>query len=83
MLAGAAALLNVQPSQAAFGEAANIFGKATNTSGLIPYSGPGFSLDLPAKWTPSKEREIPNILLRCVLPATSISTQTARTAWLS
>ena len=64
MLAGAAALLNVQPSQAAFGDAANVFGKPTNTSGLIPYKGEGFSVELPSKWTPSREREVPNVVLR-------------------
>jgi hypothetical protein len=34
MLAGVAALAGVaNPSQAAYGDAANVFGKATNTSG--------------------------------------------------
>ena len=64
MLAGAAALLGAQPSHAAFGDAANVFGKATNTSGQIPFKGEGFSVTLPSKWSPSKEREVPNVVLR-------------------
>ena len=65
MLAGVATLMNVQPSQAAFGDAANVFGKATNTTGLMPYKGKGFSVDLPSKWGPSTEKEGQrNVVLR-------------------
>lgn len=64
MLGGIAALLQVNPSHAAFGQGANIFGKVGNTSGLIPYSGKGFKVDLPSKWTPSAERDVPNVVLR-------------------
>ena len=64
MLGGIAALLQVKPSDAAFGEGANIFGKVGNTSGLILYRGKGFTVDLPSKWTPSAERDMPNVVLR-------------------
>ncbi|KAK9821725.1 hypothetical protein WJX81_005807 [Elliptochloris bilobata] len=66
LLAGAAALItNTPSSEAAFGEAARVFGgKATNTSGFIPYSGEGFALLLPARWNPSKEKDFPGVQLR-------------------
>jgi len=65
LLAGAAALLTkTGASQAAFGDAANVFGKATNTTGFIPYAGEGFALLLPSKWNPSREQEFPGTALR-------------------
>ena len=68
-LAAAAAALLVKPSasQAAYGEAANVFGgEPTNDSGFVPYSGDGFALLLPASWGPGKERAYPGSVLRCV-----------------
>lgn len=64
MLAGVASVLSVKPSEAAYGEAANIFGKATNTSGFLPYSGDGFSLLIPSKWNPGEERDFPGAVMR-------------------
>merc|ERR1712176_896184 len=66
LLAGAAALaLNDQPSLAAYGEAANVFGsKSGNFSGFTPYEGDGYTILLPAKWYPSKERDFPGTDLR-------------------
>eukprot|EP00951_Prasinocladus_malaysianus_P027642 scaffold249067_cov38-Prasinocladus_malaysianus.AAC.1 len=62
--AGAALLAQAKPSQAAYGDAANVFGKATNVSGFVPYAGEGYALLLPSKWNPSTEREFPGIDLR-------------------
>lgn len=62
--AAAALVLKAEPSMAAFGDSANIFGKITNPTGFVPYAGEGFSLLLPSKWNPSKEREFPNMVLR-------------------
>jgi hypothetical protein len=62
--AGAALVTRADPSQAAYGEAANVFGKATNQAGFVPYSGEGYALLLPSKWNPSKERDFPGTQLR-------------------
>jgi len=54
-----------QPSLAAYGEAANVFGSKTgNFTGFTPYEGDGYSLLLPAKWNPSKEKDFPGTDLR-------------------
>merc|ERR1712151_500819 len=52
------------PSMAAYGDSANVFGKITNKSGFVAYVGDGFSLLLPSKWNPSKEKEFTDIVLR-------------------
>ena len=62
--AGAALLSQAKPSQAAYGDAANVFGKATNTSGFVPYAGEGYALLLPSKWNPSPEKDFPGTELR-------------------
>jgi hypothetical protein len=62
--AGAAALLASRPAQAAYGEAANVFGGKTNPSGFVPYAGDGYALLLPGKWNPSKEREFAGMDVR-------------------
>jgi photosystem II oxygen-evolving enhancer protein 2 len=65
LLAGAAAVaLKVSPAAAAYGEAANVFGKAKKNTDFKTYSGEGFKLLIPAKWNPSKEREFPGQVLR-------------------
>eukprot|EP00879_Flechtneria_rotunda_P023381 GHRR01024731.1.p1 GENE.GHRR01024731.1~~GHRR01024731.1.p1 ORF type:complete len:207 (-),score=79.33 GHRR01024731.1:1429-2049(-) len=65
VLAGVAALATgAAPSQAAYGDAANVFGKITNKSGFVPYAGEGFALLLPSKWNPSKEQDFPGVVLR-------------------
>ena len=63
---GAAALgLNANPSLAAYGEAANVFGsKSGNFTGFTPYEGDGYSVLIPAKWNPSKEKDFPGTDLR-------------------
>lgn len=65
LLAGAAAVaVKVSPAAAAYGEAANVFGKAKKNTDFVAYSGDGFKLMIPAKWNPSKEREFPGQVLR-------------------
>merc|ERR1711904_154066 len=66
LFAGAAVLAGkAQPSLAAYGEAANVFGSKTgNFSGFTPYEGDGYSILLPAKWNPSKEQDFPGTDLR-------------------
>jgi hypothetical protein len=49
---------------AAYGDGANIFGGVTNPSGFVAYAGDGFSLLIPSKYGPSKERDFPGIVLR-------------------
>jgi hypothetical protein len=67
-LAGAAALVSgAAPSFAEFGESANVFGKVTNKSGFSTYAGEGFSVQLPAKWNPSREKDFPGVQLRWVI----------------
>ena len=64
-IAGAAALLSgAAPSMAAYGDSANVFGKKTNATGFVPYSGEGFAVLLPSKWNPSKEEDAPGTILR-------------------
>ncbi|KAL5077675.1 hypothetical protein RYX36_016659 [Vicia faba] len=65
VLIGAAAVgSKVSPADAAYGEAANVFGKAKTNTDYLPYNGDGFKLLVPAKWNPSKEREFPGQVLR-------------------
>ena len=65
LAAGGAALVGkVEASQAAYGEAANVFGSITNTSGFLPYEGDGFTITVPSKWNPSKEREYDGTVLK-------------------
>ncbi|KAK1438039.1 hypothetical protein QVD17_03840 [Tagetes erecta] len=64
VLIGAAAVgTKVSPADAAYGEAANVFGKPKSTE-FTQYEGPGFKLSIPAKWNPSKEVEYPGQVLR-------------------
>ncbi|XP_072952188.1 oxygen-evolving enhancer protein 2, chloroplastic-like [Typha angustifolia] len=65
VLVGAAAVgSRVAPADAAYGEAANVFGKPKKNTEFMPYSGDGFKLLIPAKWNPSKEVEYPGQVLR-------------------
>merc|ERR1712025_667127 len=57
-------LLKTNTSFAAYGDTANVFGKITNKTGFVAYAGEGFSLLLPSKWNPSKEKDFPNVTLR-------------------
>ena len=46
-------------------EAANVFGsKSGNFTGFTPYEGDGYSVLIPAKWNPSKEKDFPGTDLR-------------------
>ncbi|XP_057461645.1 oxygen-evolving enhancer protein 2, chloroplastic-like [Actinidia eriantha] len=65
VLVGAAAVgSKVSPADAAYGEAANIFGKPKTNTDFVPYNGNGFKIQIPAKWNPSKEVEYPGQVLR-------------------
>ncbi|CAH9060831.1 unnamed protein product [Cuscuta europaea] len=64
-LVGAAAVVSkVSPAGAAYGEAANVFGKPKTNTEFLPVSGDGFKLQVPSKWNPSKEIEYPGQVLR-------------------
>eukprot|EP00746_Dinoflagellata_sp_MGD_P145848 gnl/MRDRNA2_/MRDRNA2_78405_c0_seq1.p1 gnl/MRDRNA2_/MRDRNA2_78405_c0~~gnl/MRDRNA2_/MRDRNA2_78405_c0_seq1.p1 ORF type:complete len:226 (-),score=12.81 gnl/MRDRNA2_/MRDRNA2_78405_c0_seq1:480-1079(-) len=56
--------LRSQSSKATYGDSANVFGKITNKSGFVAFAGEGFSLLLPSKWNPSKEKDFPSVALR-------------------
>ncbi|KAB2008820.1 hypothetical protein E1A91_D10G129500v1 [Gossypium mustelinum] len=65
LLIGTAAVgSKVSPADAAYGEAANVFGKPKTNTEFIPYNGEGFKLSIPSKWNPSKEVEYPGQVLR-------------------
>ena len=65
ILIGAATIsTKVSPADAAYGEAANVFGKPKTNTDFLPYNGDGFKLLIPAKWNPSKEVEFPGQVLR-------------------
>ncbi|XP_068657464.1 oxygen-evolving enhancer protein 2, chloroplastic-like [Aristolochia californica] len=65
ILVGAAAVgTKVSPADAAYGQAANVFGKPKTNTDYLPISGEGFKLSVPSKWNPSKEREFPGQVLR-------------------
>ncbi|XP_021887763.1 oxygen-evolving enhancer protein 2, chloroplastic-like [Carica papaya] len=65
VLIGAAAIgAKVSPADAAYGEAANVFGKPKTNTDYLPYNGDGFKLSIPSKWNPSKEVEYPGQVLR-------------------
>ena len=36
----------------------------TNSSGFLPYEGDGFTITVPSKWNPSKEREYDGTVLK-------------------
>merc|ERR1719261_1175709 len=57
-------VLRTDPSFAAYGDSANVFGKITNKTGFVAFAGEGFSVLLPSKWNPSKENDFPNIAVR-------------------
>ncbi|KAF3611855.1 hypothetical protein DY000_02044594 [Brassica cretica] len=65
LLVGAAAVgSKVSPADAAYGEAANVFGKPKKNTDFTPYNGDGFQVQVPAKWNPSREVEYPGQVLR-------------------
>ncbi|KAJ7960602.1 Oxygen-evolving enhancer protein 2-1, chloroplastic [Quillaja saponaria] len=64
LIGGAAIGSKVSPADAAYGEAANVFGKPKTNTDFLPYNGNGFKLSIPSKWNPSKEVEYPGQVLR-------------------
>jgi photosystem II oxygen-evolving enhancer protein 2 len=65
LVAGAvAAGVKTAPANAAYGESANVFGTPKQQSGYTPFAGSGFSVEIPSKWNPSKEKEFPGTVLR-------------------
>merc|ERR1712124_17039 len=63
-LAATTIVLKPKASLASYGDSANVFGKITNKTGFVAYAGEGFSVLLPSKWNPSKEKDFPNVALR-------------------
>merc|ERR1712118_343659 len=59
-----AAIFGTNSAKATYGDSANVFGKITNKTGFVAYAGDGFSLLLPSKWNPSKEKDFQNVALR-------------------
>ncbi|VFQ90917.1 unnamed protein product [Cuscuta campestris] len=64
LIASAAVASKASPADAAYGEAANVFGKPKTNTEFLPVSGDGFKLQVPSKWNPSKEIEYPGQVLR-------------------
>ncbi|KAK6238492.1 hypothetical protein QUC31_003961 [Theobroma cacao] len=65
VLIGAAAVgSKVSPADAAYGEAANVFGKPKTNTDFLTINGDGFKLSIPSKWNPSKEVEFPGQVVR-------------------
>lgn len=60
----AAVVSSEQSALAAYGDKANVFGSATPDTGFQKYAGEGFTVALPGKWNPSKEKDFPNTVLR-------------------
>jgi len=63
-LAAVPALLTAKPSKADYGEGANVFGRITNKSGFVPYTGEGYAMLVPTKYNPSKERDFKGVQVR-------------------
>ncbi|ONK74424.1 uncharacterized protein A4U43_C03F6070 [Asparagus officinalis] len=64
LIGGAALSTKVSPADAAYGEAANVFGKPKTNTDFLAVSRDGFKINIPAKWNPSKEVEYPGQVLR-------------------
>lgn len=64
LIGGAALSVRVSPADAAYGEAANVFGKPKSDTDFKPVSKDGFKILIPSKWNPSKEVEYPGQVLR-------------------
>lgn len=64
-LVGAVAVgSRVSPADAAYGEAANVFGKPKTDTDFAKFTGDGFNVLIPSRWNPSREREFPGQVLR-------------------
>lgn len=64
LIGGAALGARVSPADAAYGEAANVFGKPKTDTDFQAVSQDGFKILIPSKWNPSKEVEYPGQVLR-------------------
>ncbi|KAE9606305.1 hypothetical protein Lal_00013543 [Lupinus albus] len=65
VLIGAAAVASkVSPADAAYGDAANVFGKLKTNTDFLPINGDGFKVLIPSKWNQSKEVEYVGQVLR-------------------
>ncbi|KAF5188538.1 Oxygen-evolving enhancer protein 2 protein [Thalictrum thalictroides] len=65
VLIGAAAIgTKVNPADAAYGEAANVFGKPKTNTEFVPVTRDDFKIQVPSKWNPSKEVEYPGQVLK-------------------
>jgi len=60
----AAMAVSAKPSLAAYGEGANVFGKAKGATDFIPFAGEGYAVLIPSKYNPSKEKEFPGTVMR-------------------
>jgi hypothetical protein len=60
----AAAGMASSPAFAAYGDAANVFGKTKEVDQKFTIEGAGWKGNLPAKFNPSKERDLPNTVAR-------------------
>jgi len=62
--ASLAVAVSPEPAVAAYGESANIFGKAKQGASFVPFAGDGYAVLIPGKWNPSKEREFAGMDMR-------------------
>jgi photosystem II oxygen-evolving enhancer protein 2 len=53
-----------EPASAAYGEAANVFGKRTENTGYYLVQKPDFSIQVASKWNKSKEQDFGGVALR-------------------
>ena len=79
-VAAVSATVGPQPAVAAYGEAANVFGKAKTGASFVPYAGDGYAVLIPGKWNPSKEREWPGMDMRFEVRPRSIAPAAPRAA---
>ncbi|ONK64953.1 uncharacterized protein A4U43_C07F31810 [Asparagus officinalis] len=64
LIGGAALSSRASPADAAYGEAANVFGKPKTNTDFFAVNGEGFKILVPSKWNPSREVEYPGQVLR-------------------
>lgn len=64
LIGGAALAVKVAPADAAYGQAANVFGKPKTNTDFQTVVKDGFKILVPSKWNPSKEVEYPGTVLR-------------------
>lgn len=65
LMAGvAAASMTAAPAFAAYGEGANVFGKAKDVEQIFTVNGDGWTVEIPSKYNASKEREFDGMVAR-------------------